>query len=98
MIYVGLPHISTVIAQRTVRIAGHCTRAQDEIISTILPLRLQQLVSRGMHPLTFLDIVVKLTVEDMRVAILDSSVWRCHFMESRWMPSTNVKIMYVKIK
>ena len=79
-IYSGLPPISSEIAQRRARFAGHCMRAQDQLISTILPLRFQQ-TGRGRRPLTFPDIVardVKMTVEDMRVAMLDRAVWRCH--------------------
>ncbi|MCP4491873.1 MAG: reverse transcriptase family protein [Gammaproteobacteria bacterium] len=80
-IYGGLPPISTVIAQRRSRFAGHCMRAEDQIISEVLPLRLQQGHRRGRRPLTFPDIVardVKLLVEGMRVAMLDRAVWRCH--------------------
>ena len=80
-IYGGLPPISTVIAQRRARFAGHCMRAKDEIISQVLPLRLQQGRRRGKRPHTFPDIVardVKLPVEEMRVAMLDRDVWRCH--------------------
>ena len=80
-IYGGLPPISTVIAQRRSRFAGHCMRAEDQIISEVLPLCLQQGHRRGRRPLTFPDIVardVKLSVEDMRVAVLDRAVWRCH--------------------
>ena len=79
-IYNDLPPISTVIAQRRARFAGHCMRAGDELISKILPLRLQQ-ASRGRRPLTFPDIIardVKLPVDEMRVAMLDRAVWRCH--------------------
>ena len=55
-------------------------RAEDELISKILPLRLQQ-ASRGRRPLTFPDIIardVKLPVDEMRVAMLDRAVWRCN--------------------
>ena len=79
-IYGGLSPLSTIIAQRRARFAGHCMRAGDEIISKILPLRLQQ-ASRGRRPQTFPDIVaqdVNLHVDDMRVAMLDRAVWRCH--------------------
>ena len=50
-IYSGLPPISSVIAQRRARFAGHCMRAQDQPISTILPLRFQQ-TGRGRRPFT----------------------------------------------
>ena len=79
-IYGGLSPLSTIIAQRRARFAGHCMRAGDEIISKVLPLRLQQ-ASRGRRPQTFPDIVaqdVNLHVDDMRVAMLDRAVWRCH--------------------
>ena len=91
-IYNDLPPISTVIAQRRARFAGHCMRAEDELISKILPLRLQQ-ASRGRRPLTFPDIIardVKLPVDEMRVAMLDRAVWRCHVHEVSMTPSTNV--------
>ena len=80
-IYGGLPPISSVIAQRRARFAGHCMRAEDQLIADILPLRLQQGRRRGKRPNTFMDIVardVKLSVDDMRVAMLDRAVWRCH--------------------
>ena len=79
-IYGNLPPISTVVAQRRARFAGHCMRAQDQLISKVLPLRLRQ-TSRGRRPLTYTDIVtrdVQLPVEEMRVAMLDRAVWRLH--------------------
>ena len=80
-IYGGLPPITAVFAERRARFAGHCMRAQDQIISDVLPLRLQQGNRRGRRPLTFPDIVardVKLSVEETRTAMLDRAVWRCH--------------------
>ena len=56
-------------------------RADDQLVSQILPLRLPQLHKRGRRPLTFPDIFAKdvnLNVEDMRVAMLDRAVWRYH--------------------
>jgi exonuclease III len=79
-IYGHLPPISTVVAQRRARFAGHCMRAQDQLVSQVLPLRLRQ-TSRGRRPLTYTDIVardVHLPVEEMRVAMLDRAVWRLH--------------------
>ena len=57
-IYGDLPPISTVLAKRRARFAGHCMRASDQVISTILPWKLQQ-VNRGRRPLTFLDTVAR---------------------------------------
>ena len=77
-IYGNLPPIASVLAQRRARFAGHCMRAADQTISTILPWRLQQ-VGRGRRPLTFLDSVARdtgLDVGDLKGAMLDRAVWR----------------------
>ena len=77
-IYGNLPPIASVLAQRRARFAGHCMRAVDQTISTILPWRLPQ-VARGRRPLTFLDTVardVRLDVSDLKGAMLDRAVWR----------------------
>ena len=77
-IYGNLPPIASVLAQRRARFAGHCMRAADQTISTILPWRLPQ-VGRGRRPLTFLDSVARdtgLDVGDLKGAMLDRAVWR----------------------
>ena len=77
-IYGDLPPISTVLAKRRARFAGHCMRASDQVISTILPWKLQQ-VNRGRRPLTFLDTVARdadLGVGDIRTVMLERAVWK----------------------
>ena len=77
-IYGDLPPISTILAQRRARFAGHCMRAFDQEISSILPWRIKQ-ANRGRRPLTFLDTVARdagLDVGDVRTAMLDRAVWR----------------------
>ena len=77
-IYGDLPPISSVLAQRRARFAGHCMRAKNQIISSILPWRLQQ-SNRGRRPLTYLDVIARdigLEVGDVRTAMLDRAVWR----------------------
>lgn len=77
-IYDDLPPVSAVLAQRRARFAGHCMRASEQVISTILPWRLQQ-ANRGRRPLTFLDTVARDTgvqMGDLRTAMLDRDVWR----------------------
>ena len=68
-----LSSISTVLAQRRARFEGHCMRASDQVISTILPWRLPQLQSgRGRRPLTFLDTVARdtgLLIEDLKTVM-----------------------------
>ena len=78
-IYGDLPPISTTVAQRRARFAGHCMRASDQVISSILPWREPLTNKRGRRPLTFLDIVARdaeLDVHEMRTVMLDRAVWR----------------------
>ena len=79
-IYGDLSPISTVLAKRSARFsfAGHCMRASDQVISTILPWKLQQ-VNRGRRPLTFLDTVARdadLGVGDIITVMLERAVWK----------------------
>ena len=77
-IYGDLPRVSAVLAQRRARFAGHCMRASEQVISTVLPWRLQQ-AKRGRRPLTFLDTVARdtgLEQGELRTAMLDRDVWR----------------------
>ncbi|KAL5270988.1 hypothetical protein ACHWQZ_G001587 [Mnemiopsis leidyi] len=77
-IYGDLPSIATVLAQRRARFAGHCMRAHDQIISSVLPWRLPQ-TGRGRRPLTFLDTVARdagVEIGDLRGVMLDRTVWR----------------------
>ncbi|KAL5270844.1 hypothetical protein ACHWQZ_G001493 [Mnemiopsis leidyi] len=78
-IYGDLPSIATVLAQRRARFAGHCMRAHDQIISSVLPWRLPQ-TGRGRRPLTFLDTVARdagVDIGDLRGVMLDRiTVWR----------------------
>ena len=77
-IYGDLPRIASVVAQRRARFAGHCMRASNEIISDILPWRIQQ-KKRGRRPLTYLDIVsrdAEIDISDIRTAMMDRDVWK----------------------
>ena len=77
-IYGDLPSITSVLAQRRARFAGHCMRASDQVISTILPWRLPQ-SGRGSRPRSFLDNVARdagVPIGDLRTAMCDRDVWR----------------------
>ena len=77
-IYGNLPSIASVVASRRSRFAGHCMRASDQVISSILPWRLTQ-SGRGRRPLTFLDVVARdtgLQLDDLRTVMCDRDVWR----------------------
>ena len=78
-IHGNLPPIASILAQRRARFAGHCMRATDQIICTILPWRLPQ-VGRGRRSLTFLDSVARDTGLEVgnliKGAMLDRAVWR----------------------
>ena len=76
-IYGNIPPISTTVATRRARFAGHCMRASNQVISTIMPWREQQ-AKRGRRPLTFLDTVARDTdmdLKDLRAVMLDRGVW-----------------------
>ena len=77
-IYENIPPISSVIAQRRARFAGHCMRASNQLISTILPWREQQ-KKRGRRPLSYLDTIARdiyIDVGDVRTAMLERRTWR----------------------
>ena len=78
-IYGSVPRISSIVSQRRARFAGHCHRASDQPVSTIMTWRVQQ-SGRGRRPITFMDSVAAATgyaVEDLPVAMNDRAVWKC---------------------
>ena len=70
--------MASVLAQGRARFAGHCMRAIDQTISTILPWCLRQ-VGRGRRPQTFSDTVAREVgpnAGDLKGVKLDRAVWR----------------------
>ena len=77
-IYEKLPPISSVVGQRKARLAGHCLRAKDEIVSDVLFLRLK-CPNRGRRPLNFIDAILretKVRLEDLPTMMSDRKTWQ----------------------
>ena len=76
-IYGGLPPISLRLKQRRLQFAGHCHRAKEEIISSLLLWRpVGRVVSRK---LTYPDMIVRdsgIDIRDLGTAMEDRIVWR----------------------
>ena len=78
MIYKNIPPISRLVQARRVRFAGHCYRAEHEIIPNLLLWKPNSRNKRG-RKLTYPDVIsrdVGLNQEDLRSAMLDREVWR----------------------
>ena len=76
-IYGKLPRVSAKLAQRRVRFAGHCYRAEGELISSLL-LWKPSAPNRS-NRLTYPDMISRDTgiqVQDLPVAMADRSVWK----------------------
>ena len=56
-IYDGIPQISSILAQRQARFAGHCYPAKDQMISDVICVRFPR-TSRG-RPFNYIDCVAK---------------------------------------
>ena len=78
LIYTNLPPVSRLAQARRVRFAGHCFRAEHEVISDLLLWKPNSRNKRG-RKLTFPDVIyrdVGLKQEDLRSAMKDREVWR----------------------
>ena len=76
-IYRGLPKISSKLIQRRVQSAGHCYRAEDEIISSLLLWTPPG--PNHSNRLTYPDVISRDTnikIEDLPAAMADRPVWR----------------------
>ena len=77
-IYGDIPPISSVVACRRTRFAGHCFRAKDQIISDVISLRLP-CPNRGRRPLNYIDCIARdigHDVADMQTLMLDRDIWQ----------------------
>ena len=77
-IYGDLPKISDVIRKRRARFAGHCFRAENEIISSLLLWKPPEFVNRG-RKLSFPDTLSRdcgIDKQDLGTAMGDRVVWR----------------------
>ena len=77
-IYENLPPISSIVNQRKARLAGHCHRAKEEIVSDVLLLRLK-CPNRGRRPLNSIGTIVRETniqLEDLPTMMKDRKRWQ----------------------
>lgn len=77
-IYDGVPQVSSIVAQRRARFAGHCYRAKDQIISDVICMRLPR-TCRGRRPLNYMDCVardVNQDINDLPNLMADRDSWR----------------------
>ena len=77
-IYNTLPPVSSLVQTRRVRFAGHCCRADQEVISDLLLWKPNSQNKRG-RKLTYPDVIsrdVGLKQEDLKNAMMDREVWR----------------------
>ena len=79
-IYNTLPPVSSLVQTRRVRFAGHCCRADQEVISDLLLWKPNSQNKRG-RKLTYPDVIsrdVGLKQEDLKTAMMDREVWRSY--------------------
>ena len=76
MIYGTIPSVSTIVKSRRVQFAGHCFRAENEIISSLLLWKPSQ--SRG-RSLSYPSVISRHTgiiEQDLGRVMMDREVWR----------------------
>ena len=77
-IYNGVPQVSSILAQRRARFAGHCYRAKDQIISDVICMRLPR-TCRGRRPFNYIDCVardINQNIIDLPNLMADRNSWR----------------------
>ena len=77
-IYGNLPRVSSLVKSRRVQFAGHCFRADSEVISSLLLWKPSSDQTRG-RKLSFPDVISRDTgirTEDLGTAMKDREVWR----------------------
>ena len=77
-IYKNIPPVSQTVRMRRNRLAGHCHRAKEEIISDLL-LRKLPYHKRGRRPLTYPGVLSRencIPYEDLGSAMMDRTVWK----------------------
>ena len=82
-IYGDIPPISTIVARRRTRFAGHCFRAKDQLISDVICLRLP-CPTRGRRPMNYIDCIardIQHDIADMQTLMMDRNSWH-HIVNS----------------
>ena len=77
-IYGTIPPVSAIVKARRVQFAGHCLRAENETISSLLLWQPKSRTPRG-RKLSYPDVISRDTGiqrQDLRKAMLDRELWR----------------------
>ena len=77
-IYGSIPPVSAIVKARRVQFAGHCLRAENEVISSLLLWQPTSQTPRG-RKLSYPDVISRDTGierQDLRKTMLDRDVWR----------------------
>ena len=87
-LYGNLPPVTSKIAARRLRLAGHCIRHPEEIASQFVLWEPQHgHTNRGRKPVNYVDLLKRDTgiesTEDLRGAMLDHDVWKDFVKDAR---------------
>ena len=78
-IYKGLPRISDVVCKRRVRVAGHCHRASNEAVSSLVLWKPRSTTSKKGRKLSYPDVISRdscIEVQDLATAMSDRPFWK----------------------
>ena len=76
LIYNNLPPVSTIVKSRRVQFAGHCFRAENEIISTLLLWKPSQSRGRSLSYPAVISRDTGIIEQDLGKVMMDREVWR----------------------
>ena len=71
-----MPSVSKIVQSRRVQFAGHCFRAQDEIISTLLLWKPSQSRGRSLSYPAVISRDTGIIEQDLGKVMMDREVWR----------------------
>ena len=76
LIYRNLPPVSTIVKSRRVQFAGHCFRAENEIISTLLLWKPSQSRGRSLSYPAVISRDTGIIEQELGQVMMDREVWR----------------------
>ena len=76
LIYRNVPSVSTIVKARRVQFAGHCYRAENEVISSILLWKPSQRRGRSLSYPSVISRDTNIIEQDLGKVMLDREVWR----------------------
>ena len=87
-LYGNLPKVTSKIAMRRLRLAGHCVRHPEEIASQLVLWEPSEgRTNRGRKPVDYIDLIKRDTgldnINEIKTAMLDREVWKRFVYEAR---------------